>query len=472
MTIFEKSVEGRTACPLSHCDVKEYKISSSFLRENAPKLPQVDELTAIRHYTELSKKAFGVDDGFYPLGSCTMKYNPKLNEKVAQLEGFMNIHPLQDEVQGAMKLMNILEKRLCAITGMDAFTLQPAAGAHGEFTAMLMIRAYHTSRNDLQRDKVIVPDSAHGTNPASANMAGFEIVNIPSTPDGYVDMEKLKEAVGEDTAALMLTNPNTLGIFDKNIAEIADIVHQAGGLLYYDGANLNPIMGIIRPGDTGFDLVHLNLHKTFSTPHGGGGPGSGPVGCKKFLEDFLPAPRIRETEDGFEFFKSENSIGRMMTFYGNFAVLIKALCYIETLGREGLRKSAKISVLNANYLRKKIEFLPSYTKGLCMHEFVVSLEELKDKTGVAAMDFAKGMIDYGMHPPTMYFPLIVKEALMFEPTETESKETLDRAAWAIKELYELALRSPEDFHNMPLSTPITRPDEVKAARTPELIAEE
>ncbi|MFW5779852.1 MAG: aminomethyl-transferring glycine dehydrogenase subunit GcvPB [Bacillota bacterium] len=467
MNIFEKSVDKRTACPLTQCDVKNYSLKKDFLRENDADLPEVDELTAIRHYTELSKKAFGVDDGFYPLGSCTMKYNPKINELVAGYEGFVNIHPLQQDNQGALMLIKTLEHRLCQITGMDAYTMQPAAGAHGEFTAMLMIRAFHKNNNDTKRNKVIVPDSAHGTNPASANMAGFEIINIPSSKDGLVDIEQLELAVGEDTAALMLTNPNTLGIFDKNIKKIAEIVHNAGGLLYYDGANLNPIMGIIRPGDMGFDLVHLNLHKTFSTPHGGGGPGSGPVGCKEYLKAYLPNPVIDKTSKGLRFSFSEKSIGRMLNFYGNFAVLVKALAYIETLGLDGLRKSAKAAVLNANYLLAKIkDIFPSHSGDICMHEFVVSLENLKKESGVSAMDFAKGLIDYGIHPPTMYFPLIVKEALMFEPTETESKETLDKASRIIKELYELAKSQPNSFHIKPQTTPISRPDEVSAARAP------
>lgn len=470
MTIFDISKENRTACPIAPIDVAEYKLNKDLLRSNAAELPETDELTLVRHYTALSKKAYGVDDGFYPLGSCTMKYNPKINEAVAALEGLSKIHPLQ-QADGALEIMSMLSDRLCAITGMNAFTLQPAAGAHGEFTALLVIRAYHLDRNDSKRTKVIVPDSAHGTNPASAAMAGFEVVNIPSSADGCVDIAALKNAVGEDTAAFMLTNPNTLGIFDKNIKKIAEIVHQAGGLLYYDGANLNPIMGVIRPGDMGFDVVHLNLHKTFSTPHGGGGPGSGPVGCKAFLADYLPSPIVVNTDGKAQFAKAPKSIGRMKSFYGNFLVAVRALSYIETLGKEGIPLSAKLAVLNANYMMSKLkDYLPTHSSETCMHEFVVSCEKLKEETGVSALDFAKAIIDSGMHPPTMYFPLIVHEALMFEPTETESKETIDKAAEIILSLYKEAHENPEEFHNKPQKMPIGRPDEVKAARNPILTA--
>ncbi|MDD4316759.1 MAG: aminomethyl-transferring glycine dehydrogenase subunit GcvPB [Clostridia bacterium] len=470
MTIFDISKENRTACPISACDVKQYQLSGGMLRVCDAELPEVDELSLVRHYTGLSKKAYGVDDGFYPLGSCTMKYNPKINETVAALDGFTKIHPLQ-KADGALQVMALLEDRLCAITGMDAFTLQPAAGAHGEFTALLTIRAYHLDRKDAKRNKVIVPDSAHGTNPASAAMAGFEIINIPSSSDGCVDVAALETAVGEDTAAFMLTNPNTLGIFDKNIKKIAEIVHKAGGLLYYDGANLNPIMGVIRPGDMGFDVVHLNLHKTFSTPHGGGGPGSGPVGCKAFLTEFLPSPVVKNRNGEARLASAPKSIGRMKSFYGNFLVMVRALAYIETLGREGIPLSAKIAVLNANYMMAKLkEYFPIHSSDTCMHEFVLSCEKLKEETGVSALDFAKAIIDTGMHPPTMYFPLIVHEALMFEPTETESKETIDRAVDIIVSLYKQAYENAAEFHLKPQKMPIGRPDEVKAARNPIITA--
>jgi glycine dehydrogenase subunit 2 len=423
-----------------------------------------------RHYTELAKKCHGVKDGFYPLGSCTMKYNPKINEDMAALPGFTEIHPLQPEhtVQGCMEVMRQAEGYLCEITGMDRMTFQPAAGAHGEFTGLLLIKAYHRSRGDRKRTKIIVPDSAHGTNPASAAMAGFTVVSIPSGEDGCVDLEKLQEAVGDDVAGLMLTNPNTVGLFDKNITRITDIVHGCGGLCYYDGANLNAVMGIVRPGDMGFDVVHLNLHKTFSTPHGGGGPGSGPVGCKEELAQFLPSVHV-EGEEELSFARGENSIGEMKDFYGNFLVLVRALTYLKTLGREGIPQASRNAVLNANYMMAKLKDL--YTMAydeVCMHEFVMSLSDLKKKTGVSAMDIAKGLLDNGIHPPTMYFPLIVDEALMVEPTETESKETLDEAIRVFRELYELAGSEADRLHNAPVTTPVTRLDEVGAARHPVL----
>ena len=419
----------------------------------------MSETEISRHYTELAGRTHGVNDGFYPLGSCTMKYNPKVNERAAALPGFTGIHPLQPEgtCRGALEVLQLAEQYLCEITGMDAMTFEPAAGAHGEFTGLLLIKAWHVRRGDTRRTKIIVPDSAHGTNPASAAMCGYEVVSIPSQADGCVDLEKLKAAVGEDTAGLMLTNPNTVGLFDKNILEITRIVHEAGGLCYYDGANLNAVMGIARPGDMGFDVVHLNLHKTFSTPHGGGGPGSGPVGCKEFLAPFLPGQG------------TEESIGRVKMFYGNFLVVVKALAYILTLGKEGIPEAAANAVLNANYMKAKLSDVYEMAyPGPCMHEFVMTLEGLKKKAGVSAMDIAKSMLDYGIHPPTMYFPLIVHEALMVEPTETEPKETLDQAVEALHEIYRKALENPEALHGAPYKTPIGRPDEVKAARKPVL----
>ena len=362
--------------------------------------------------------------------------------------------------------MNLTKKYLCEITGMDDMTLQPSAGAHGEFTGLLLIKAYHESRGDFKRKKIIVPDSAHGTNPASAVMAGFTVVSIKSGEDGLVDLDKLREAVGDDTAGLMLTNPNTVGLFDKNILEITKIVHEAGALAYYDGANLNAIMGIARPGDMGFDVIHTNLHKTFSTPHGGGGPGSGPVGCKKILSKFLPNPSIDESG---KFKYNSESIGQVKSFYGNFLVVVRALTYIATLGKEGIPKASKNAVLNANYMMAKLSDI--YTMAYdntCMHEFVMSLEFLKKETGISAMDIAKGLLDKGIHPPTMYFPLIVHEALMIEPTETESKKTLDKAIEVLRDLYNKAKTKPEELHNAPVLTAIRRPDEVKAARNPVL----
>ncbi|MCH5147421.1 MAG: aminomethyl-transferring glycine dehydrogenase subunit GcvPB [Clostridiales bacterium] len=467
--IFEISEQGKRCATIRTPDVKNAKLNNKYLRAQKPELPEVSEVDFARHYTALSRRAFGVDTGFYPLGSCTMKYNPKINEEVAALEGFTRIHPLQSEstVQGALEVMETLSGYLAEITGMDAVTLQPNAGAHGEYTGLLLIAEYHAARKDFKRTKVIVPDSAHGTNPASAVMAGFEIINVPSDDKKGVDIEALKAVVGDDTAALMLTNPTTLGLFEKNIKEISKIIHDAGGLLYYDGANLNAVMGVVRPGDMGFDVVHLNLHKTFSTPHGGGGPGSGPVGCKKALAPFLPNPAVVKTDKGYKFANGKNSIGKVASFYGNFGVYVRALAYIVTLGAEGIKSAAQHAVLNANYLKVNIEDLYPTEKGRhCMHEFVVSMQDLKDKTGVSAMDIAKTMIDRGYHPPTMYFPLIIHEALMFEPTETENKRTLDEVIAALREIYEEAFKDPEYMKAAPHHAQIGRPDEVKAARQP------
>ena len=469
--ITEKSIAGLRCATIRPLEVKTVTPDKNQRRESL-NLPEVSEVILSRHYTQLSSRAFGVDTGFYPLGSCTMKYNPKLHEEIAALPGFADVHPLQaaEEVQGCMQVMYELSEDLKKITGMDAVTLEPAAGAHGEYTGLLLIAAYHAHRRDSGRNKIIVPDSAHGTNPASAVMAGFEVVNVPSNEEQGVDIAALREAVGPDTAALMLTNPTTLGLFEKNIKEISEIVHAAGGLLYYDGANLNAIMGVVRPGDMGFDVVHLNLHKTFSTPHGGGGPGSGPVGCKAALAPYLPGNEVVVNKRGeYEFAVAEESIGKVMPFFGNFAVYLKALAYIRTLGGEGLKESSQSAVLNANYLKNGIENLYPTQKGrYCMHEFVISCAQLKAETGVAAMDIAKAMIDNGMHPPTMYFPLIVQEALMLEPTETENKETLDEAIALFKRLYEQAHTNAEELKSAPHHTPISRPDEVLAARKPRL----
>ncbi len=467
-TIFEISKNGKRAVTFAPLSVPKTDLGI-FERQVMPILPSVAEVDLVRHYTALSKRAFGVDDGFYPLGSCTMKYNPKVNEEIASLEGFSAVHPRQkiDEVQGSLDVMATLSAYLCEITGMDAVTLQPCAGAHGEYTGLQLIKKYHEQRGDLKRSKIIVPDSAHGTNPASAAMAGFEVISVKSNDEKGVDIDELKAVVGEDTAALMLTNPTTLGLFEKNISAIDKIVHEAGGLLYYDGANLNAVMGIVRPGDMGFDVVHLNLHKTFSTPHGGGGPGSGPVGCKEALKIFLPNPSVVKTQKGYDFSYGENSIGKVTSFYGNFGVYVKALAYIVTLGGEGLKEASKTAVLNANYLKSKIKDLfETEQDRFCMHEFVISLQGLKEKTGVSALDVAKSMIDAGVHPPTMYFPMIVHEALMFEPTETENKETLDCAAEILRYLYNLAFENPERLHSAPNCAKIKRPDEVRAARTP------
>ena len=467
---FERSVAGRRGVVIPKTAVPSAKLDDALLRKSPLRLPELSEIDVSRHYSELEQQVYGVNNGFYPLGSCTMKYNPAVNEQVASLEGFAGIHPLQsvETSQGALEVLVRTKERLCTLVGMDEMTFQPAAGAHGEFTGILLIKRYHESRKDCARKKIIVPDSAHGTNPATASMAGYTGVNIPSAPDGTVDLSALRANVGPDTAGLMLTNPNTLGIFDKNILEITKIVHDAGGLCYYDGANMNAIMGAARPGDMGFDVVHLNLHKTFSTPHGGGGPGAGAVGCKSILAPYLPNRLpVRNADGTIGLLDSDQSVGRMKSFYGNFLVVLRALTYITMLGGDGLQQASETAVLNANYLRALLSSeLPAANEGFCMHEFVVSLEALKKETGVGAMDVAKSLIDAGMHPPTMYFPLIVHEALMFEPTETEGKETLDLAASAVKAILARAKSEPEALHAAPVTTPIGRPDEVGAARNP------
>ena len=464
--IFERSVPGRSTAYLPEAPRTDLDFP---LREKPLRLPELSESQVDRHYTELAKETRGVNGGFYPLGSCTMKYNPAVLETAANQPGFTDVHPLQpdESVQGCLEVMQLAERYLCEITGMDAMTLQPAAGAHGEFTGLLLIKAWHRSRGDTARTKVIVPDSAHGTNPASAAMAGFEVVNIPSDSHGYVNLEALRAAVGPDTAGLMLTNPNTVGLFDPNIAEITKIVHDAGGLNYYDGANLNAIMGIVRPGDMGFDVVHINLHKTFATPHGGGGPGSGPSGCKDFLKEFLPGIRVSEEGGMLHGTAAEKRIGDVRSFSGNFLVIVKALAYLMFIGREGVAETASNAVLNANYMMNRLKDLyPMAYDATCMHEFVITLEQMKHDTGVSALDMAKALLDYGMHPPTMYFPLIVHEALMVEPTETESRETLDEAVEVFRRIMEEAKADPEHMHERPRTTRVRRPDEVKAARKP------
>ena len=467
--LFERSCPGRGQTLLPECDVPEFEFDDKFLRKSAPRLPEISEVDLGRHYTELAKQTHGVNNGFYPLGSCTMKYNPRVNEQVAALPGFCDIHPLQpvETSQGCLEVLFEAQQLLGEITGMDKITMQPAAGAHGEYTGLLLIRHYHLSRGDKNRTKILIPDSAHGTNPASAVMAGFQVVHIPSNDEGGVDIDALREAAGPDTAGLMLTNPNTLGLFDPNILEITEIVHIAGGLCYYDGANLNAIMGHARPGDMGFDCVHVNLHKTFSTPHGGGGPGSGPVGCKEFLARFLPSPLVTRENGKYEFYSTSDSVGRVRTFYGNFLVAVRALCYIYTLGRDGIPQASAGAVLNANYMMRRLEekYDMAYPDH-CMHEFVMDIGSLKRETGVSAMDIAKRLLDFGIHPPTMYFPLIVHEALMVEPTETESRETLDEAIEIFNKIYDEAKADGEKLHNAPFDCAIGRPDEVKAARTP------
>lgn len=465
--LIEISKEGRCAYSLPPLDIKEDDtlISDKLKRKTIPKLPEVSEVDVMRHFTLLSNKNFGVDTGFYPLGSCTMKYNPKINEDVASLEGFTNIHPYQNEktTQGSLKIMYDFSNMLKEITGMDDITLQPAAGSHGELTGLMLIKAYHENRGDFKRNKIIVPDSAHGTNPASANLCGCKIVQIKSDENGCVDIKALKEVLDDEVCALMLTNPSTLGIFEKNISEIADLVHEAGGLLYYDGANMNAIMGITRPSDMGFDVVHLNLHKTFSTPHGGGGPGSGPVGVKKDLIPFLPVPIIEKNDNGYTLnYNKEKSIGKIKNYYGNFGVILKAYSYILSMGAEGLKLASEVAVLNANYLKEKLKkyyTLPFDT--VCKHEFVLSGKNMGE---VTTMDVAKRLLDYGYHPPTVYFPIIVDSAIMIEPTETESLETLDKFIDAMIEISKEIKEQPEILKAAPHDTIVRRIDETRAAK--------
>ncbi|MDT0722812.1 aminomethyl-transferring glycine dehydrogenase subunit GcvPB [Staphylococcus haemolyticus] len=473
--IFERSREGRYAYSLPQSDIKTDSVESilddKFIRKNKAEFPEVAELDLVRHYTELSNKNFGVDSGFYPLGSCTMKYNPKINEKVARIPGFAESHPLQEEeqVQGSLEIVYSLQEELKEITGMDEVTLQPAAGAHGEWTALMIFKAYHLDNGEGHRDEVIVPDSAHGTNPASASFAGFKAVTVKSNERGEVDIEDLKRVVNENTAAIMLTNPNTLGIFEKNIMEIREIVHEAGGLLYYDGANLNAIMDKVRPGDMGFDAVHLNLHKTFTGPHGGGGPGSGPVGVKKELASYLPKPMVIKDGDTFKYDNDiKNSIGRVKPFYGNFGIYLRAYTYIRTMGAEGLREVSEAAVLNANYIKASLKdhYEIPYEQ-YCKHEFVLSGSKQKEH-GIRTLDMAKRLLDFGVHPPTIYFPLNVEEGMMIEPTETESKETLDYFIDAMIQIAEEAKNDPDKVLEAPHSTIIDRLDETTAARKPVL----
>lgn len=471
--IFESSVEGRVGYSLPECDVPEKDLAEllpqDMLRSEAPALPQVSEGDVMRHYVRLSGLNHSVDNGFYPLGSCTMKYNPKLNESMSRLPGFARLHPMVPEscAQGSLEMMYNLEEYLAEITGMDAVTLQPVAGSHGEFVGLKLIIAYHKARGDHQRTTVLVPDSAHGTNPASAALAGMKVVEVKSDCNGAVCLDDLKSKVDDTVAALMLTNPNTLGLFDLNISEIAQVVHEAGGLLYYDGANANAILGKVRPGDTGFDVVHLNLHKTFSTPHGGGGPGSGPVGVKSKLIPYLPVPRIVKEGEEFKFdFNAPESIGKVHGFYGNFGVNVRAYTYIRMMGNSGLNRVSEDAVLNANYIQARLKgaYHLDFDR-LCMHEFVMSGKRQKAK-GVRTLDIAKRLLDFGVHPPTIYFPLIIEEALMIEPTETEGKETLDYFIDVMLQIAKEAEETPEKVTQAPHTTPVSRLDEVGAARTP------
>ncbi|WP_312038060.1 aminomethyl-transferring glycine dehydrogenase subunit GcvPB [Pelotomaculum terephthalicicum] len=474
--IFEQSVPGRTGISLPAIDVPEEAIESlipaEYLRRESPGLPEVSEGEAARHFTRLSRRNFGVDTGFYPLGSCTMKYNPKVNEDIARLNGFTRVHPYQSEdtVQGCLELLYHMDRCLSELTGMARVSLQPAAGAHGELTGLMMMKAYHENRGEGHRKKIIVPDSSHGTNPASAQMAGLKLVEIKSGKNGRLDLDELKKAVDGQVAGIMLTNPNTLGLFESDIAEIAEIVHSAGGLLYNDGANANAILGISTPGDMGFDVVHLNLHKSFAAPHGGGGPGSGPVGVKEHLAPFLPKPLVEIKGDGSYYLEYNRplSIGKVRSFYGNFGVVVKAYAYILTMGPEGLRQAAEDAVLNANFLMKRLkDYYDLPYDQVCKHEFVLSGGRQKEK-GVNTEDIAKRLLDYGYHPPTVYFPLIVKEALMIEPTETENLETLERFIEAMIQIAGEVDEEPEKVRLAPHTTVVGRLDAVKAARKPVL----
>ena len=471
--IFEKSKEGKRGIMMPASDVPvKVETPAKFKRKKDAELPCVTEPETVRHFTNLSKMNFSIDSNFYPLGSCTMKYNPKFTEKIAAMEEFASLHPLQPQLlngntltQGALEIIYSLEQALCEITGMEAYTCQPMAGAHGELTGVMLIAAYHKHKGKKKK-YMLIPDSGHGTNPASAAIAGYEVRTIPSDEKGVMDLAEFKKALSDDLAGVMLTCPNTLGIFNPHIKEISDLTHKAGGLMYYDGANLNAILGKARPGDLGFDVVHLNLHKTFSTPHGGGGPGAGPVGVTKDLVPFLPTSIVVKQEDGTFMLNYDEplSIGYISQFYGNFAVMLKAYAYILLMGKEGLIEVSENAVLNANYIKSKLKdyYDIPYDQN-CLHEFVVSASRQTEK-GVHAFDIAKGLIDKGIHPPTVYFPLNVKEAIMIEPTETESKETLDRFIEVMIELAKLAEKDPEAFRAFPSNAPVRRLDEVKAAK--------
>lgn len=470
--IFELSRPGRKGyeLPADKYETEGLKtLPASLLREESLELPEVSELEVVRHYTNLSNKNFGVDTGFYPLGSCTMKYNPKISEELAASADFAQLHPLQDAAtaQGALELYYNLQRALSELAGLGEFTLNPYAGAHGELTGLMVMRQYHRSRGDNKRTKVIVPDSAHGTNPASAMVAGLDVVEVKSKPNGSIDVEDLKPLLDDTIAGIMMTNPNTLGMFETEIMEIAALVHEAGGLLYYDGANLNPLLGKVRPGDMGFDIMHINLHKTFSTPHGGGGPGSGPVGVRKGLEHLLPNPRIVKGENGeFKVETTDSSLGSISTFFGNFGVMMKAYAYILTLGKENIKNVGPLATLNANYIKECLKddyLLP--IEGVCKHEFV--FDGLKDKsTGVTTLNVAKRLLDYGFHAPTIYFPLLFHESMMIEPTETESLETLNEFIDVMHKVAKEARETPEEVKNAPLTTLVRKLDETGAAKNP------
>ena len=469
--LFDQSIKGKVGTTLPSMDIPEQKLpNSDELREEIT-MPEVSENEIVRYFSSISQMNFSIDHNFYPLGSCTMKYNPKLNDDIAALPGFNEIHPLQDTetTQGALELMHHLQILLAEITGMAGTSLSPMAGAEAELAGMLMIRAYHINKEDFKRKKVIIPDSAHGTNPASAVMAGFEVVSIPTDENGNTDLDALKSVVDETTAGLMLTQPSTIGLFDTNILEIVKIINENGGLIYGDGANLNAILGKVKPGEIGFDVIHSNLHKTFTQPHGGGGPGAGAVMVSQRLVDFLPDPIVTKTNSKFNFTKPIKSIGKMGAFHGNFGALVRAYAYIRTLGKEGISSISEDAVINANYLRTKLnDTLDLPYDRICSHEVVFSAKSIKEKYGVNALDIAKRLIDYNIHPPTMYFPLIVDEALLVEPTETESKETLDDFMDVMKQIVKEAETNPALLLNAPHSTPNKRLNEALAARNPKL----
>jgi len=470
--IFAHSRPGRRAVAQAPGDAARADVPAAFRRREAPRLPEVSELGAVRHYTRLSRLNFSIDTNFYPLGSCTMKYNPRACNTLAMLPGFLNRHPLAPDStgQGFLSCMWELQEILREVTGMKAVSLTPMAGAQGEFAGVAMIRAYHVSRGDAHRDEIIVPDAAHGTNPATATMCGCKVIEIPTGPDGDVDLDALKAAVGPNTAGIMLTNPSTVGVFDRKILEMSKVVHAAGGLLYYDGANLNAILGKVRPGDMGFDVIHMNLHKTFSTPHGGGGPGSGAVGVNERLAPFLPVPVVARDGERFRWVTEDErplSIGRLSAFMGNAGVLLRAYVYARMLGREGMPRVAEFATLNANYLMARLRdagFQLAYPDRRASHEFIVTLKRQAKELGVTAMDFAKRLLDFEIHAPTTYFPLLVPECLLIEPTETESKEALDAFVAAMAEILAEAHSEPDKLKGAPYTTPVRRLDDVRAAR--------
>jgi glycine dehydrogenase subunit 2 len=475
VTIFEKSVDGRRAFVAPELDVPRHELPERFRRAEAPKLPEIAEPEIVRHYNRLSKRNFDLDTGFYPLGSCTMKHNPKLHERVAALPGNARLHPFQapERAQGALQLMYELQQALAEVAGLPHVSLQPSAGSHGELAGVLLTRAYHEDRGD-QRTKILTPDTAHGTNPATVTMGGYEVVKVGTDARGGVDVDDLRAKADENVACLMLTNPNTLGLFDENIEEIAKVVHGVGATLYYDGANLNAVMGRTRPGDMGFDIVHFNLHKTFTQPHGGGGPGAGPIAVSDRIEPYLPRPQVVKAGDGYDLdYDRPKSIGRLRGFQGNYGVFVRSYAYILSLGADGLQEASETAVLNANYLLAKLrelgvtKYLPAaYDERLCMHEFVLSGAPMKRELGLRTLDLAKRLLDHGYHPPTVYFPLLVDEALLVEPTETETRETLDGFAQALKEILDEAAEDPEIARHAPYGTPVRRLDEAGAAKRP------